>query len=60
MDEISEEDPGPSAPDSLTWNPSDAMLEKAKGATRAYTDQHKLITVEIIQKNLLYYCDMSS
>ena len=33
MDELSEEEPGPSAPDPLTWNPSDAiiMLEKAKG-----------------------------
>ena len=41
MDEISEEEPGPSAPDPLTWNPSDAMLEKAKGATRAYTDHLK-------------------
>ena len=41
MDEISEEEPGPSPPDPLTWNPSDAMLEKERGATRAYTGQYK-------------------
>ena len=28
MDEISEEEPGPSAPDPLTCNPSDAKMQK--------------------------------
>ena len=27
--------------DPLTWEPSNVMLEKAKGATRAYNEQHK-------------------
>ena len=30
MDALSEEEPGPPAPDPLTWNPSDAM--QAPGA----------------------------
>ena len=25
----------------LTWEPSEAMLEKAIGATRAYNEEHK-------------------
>ena len=59
MDELSEEEPGPSAPDPLTWNPSDARKSKRAGPQEpTLISRNETYT----QNNnyFLYYCDMSS
>ena len=60
MDELSKEEPGPSAPDPLTWNPSDAIMY-ARKSKRVGPQKSTLIGIKetYTQNNNNNYCPFS-
>ena len=58
MDELSKEEPGPSAPDPLTWNPSDAIM-CARKSKRVRPQKPTLIGIKETYTQNNNYCPFS-